>query len=292
MKLKTMMKVVDMKTLFASFLPVIFGSAYSLYAFGKADPILMLVIAFALILIQSATNLFNDYKDFKRGADSEDKAQEKALVSGELSVTQLLTLVWVFTGTAILIGIIIASLTSWLILSVVAVGLFTAYFYSSGPKPIAYTCYGELVSGCVMGFGITATVIYIQAGEFHWQSILASIPTVIYIAYIMFTNNLCDRDKDLSIGRRTLPGTLSFETGRKIWLLFCLTMVVITILLVGIGVYPISAFLVLLMLLNYQWIMKIGHFEKDQFKKDKMMGIIGKLGIEYHLLMLVVLLIS
>lgn len=290
MRIKTVLKIVDVKTLFASLLPVLFGSAYSLYAFGKSDPILMVVMAVALMLVQAATNIFNDYQDFTRGTDAGDRSDEKVLVSGELTAVQLLAVMTVFTVTAVIIGIVIASMTSWWILIVTAAGLAAAFLYSSGPNPISYTPFGELTAGSIMGVGITSTVICIQAGGFYWQSIPAALPTVVYIAYIMFTNNLSDREKDLGAGRRTLPGMLDFETGKKIWMLCSFLLPAVTITLILLGIFPVLTGISSILILNYRSIYRMRNYRQDQLQKDRMMGIIGMLGMQYHVLMIIGLL--
>lgn len=292
MNLKLMLKVVDLRTLVAGVFPVLLGSLYSLYAYQKFQLGFLIALVVAIALVQASTNIFNDYMDFRRGTDGSEKSDEKILVSGELKPVHMLLLIALFLSVASIIGLLIAVKTSAFILLVAVAGVLVAFFYSSGPKPISQTPFGEVASGITMGFGITSTVVFIQAGQFQWQCIWMAIPTTIFIAYVMFTNNLCDREKDISAGRHTLPGMFGFETSQKIWLFACALLVLVTLLLIGLKIYPSWNALVLLLLMNYRTIIPMKQLGQREFQKGIMMGVIGKIGIQFHLLMVAGLFIA
>ncbi len=292
MNLKLILKVVDLRTLVAGVFPVLLGSIYSLYAYQRFRWELLLALVVAIALVQASTNIFNDYMDFRRGTDGTEKADEKILVSGELKPVHLIILIVLFLSVASIIGIVIASRTSYFILLVALVGAVIAFLYSSGPFPISHTPFGEAASGVTMGFGITSTVVFIQANQFQWTCIWMAVPTAIFIAYVMFTNNLCDREKDIAAGRRTLPGGLGFETAQKVWLLACLLLVLSTLLLIVLRIYPVWNTIVLVLLLNYRSILPMKQLGQTEFQKGIMMGVIGKIGIQFHLLMVVGLFLS
>lgn len=58
-------------TLTASFVPVLLGTVLAMF-YVKVDFLLFLAMLFSCLWIQIATNLFNEYYDFKRGLDTED----------------------------------------------------------------------------------------------------------------------------------------------------------------------------------------------------------------------------
>ncbi len=292
MSIKAIIKLVDIKTLFASLLPVLLGSAYALQAYGTFHVFLMMMTLTAMILLQSATNLFNDYMDYKRGIDGAERTHEKVLVSGEFTTRQVLVIMIIFLVTSIFLGSMIAMNTSWGILIVAAIGLLAAILYSTGPIPISYTPFGEIISGIVMGIGITGTMVFIQTGQFQWNYILISLPTAIYIGYIMFTNNLCDIEKDKEAGRNTLPSLIGFTKSQKIWIGCSLILFLATLGLVLAGLYPDWVLFTFLTLGNYRWILPLRKLNQKEFIKEKMMGIMGRLGIQYHMLVVAGLLLS
>lgn len=205
MGFKTIIKLMDIKTLVAGLVPVILGSVYSKYAFGKLNALYVILLAIAMILIQSATNMINDYFDYKRGADSNKSGDEKALVSGEITSKQVLFIIILYQFIAIMIGLFLASKTSYYILLVAVIGGLISILYAFGPLPISYTPFGEIISGVTMGIGITTTVIYIQSGIFNINTILVAVPTALFISTILLTNNLSDIEDDSEAGRKTLP---------------------------------------------------------------------------------------
>ena len=86
-----------------------------------------------------------------------------------------------------------------------------AYFYTGGPHPIAYTPFGELMSGFFMGVVIIQISYFIQTGFITSVSILVSIPVSILIGSIMLANNIRDLDGDKENGRKTV----AILVGRK-----------------------------------------------------------------------------
>ena len=75
--MKVLLKLMDIKTLVAGIIPVVLGSIYSLYRFGEFGWLDMIIIAIGMILIQSCANMVNDLFDHKRGADGEEKSEER-----------------------------------------------------------------------------------------------------------------------------------------------------------------------------------------------------------------------
>ncbi len=66
---KLIWKMTRPHTLTATFSPVILGTVASLYV-AKIDWLLFIAMMVACLALQIATNLFNEYYDFKRGLDT------------------------------------------------------------------------------------------------------------------------------------------------------------------------------------------------------------------------------
>ncbi len=292
MTLKSIVKLMDIKTLVAGVTPVLLGSIYSWYAFGQINLVYLILLLIAMIFVQSATNMINDYFDFKRGADSEEKADEKALVSGEITSKQVLFIILIYQLIACIIGIFIASKTSYNILLVGVVGVMISILYAFGPLPISYTPVGEIVSGITMGIGITTTVIYIHSGVFNLNTVLVAVPTVIYIGTILLSNNLSDLTGDKEAGRKTLPILIGIKNSEKLWILNVIMLLVLTFILMLIGIYPITVLVVVILLFPYNSISNFLSYNKNVHTKGRTMGLIGKIGLKYHLAVIIGLLIS
>lgn len=292
MSFKAIMKLMDIKTLVAGGIPVLLGSIYSWYAFGQINFVYLILLLVAMILIQSATNMINDYFDFKRGADGKERGDEKALVSGEVTPKQVLFIILIYQFIACIIGVYIASQTSYVILLIAFIGGMISIFYAFGPLPISYTPIGEIVSGVTMGIGITTTAIYIHSGVFNLSTLLVSIPTSVFIGTILLSNNLSDLEEDREAGRKTLPILIGVKNSEKLWIFNVIMLLVLTIALMLINIYPIAVLLSVILLFPHNSISKFLSYDKNIYTKGKTMGLIGKVGLKYHLSVITGLLIS
>ena len=292
MSFKSIMKLMDIKTLVAGLVPVILGSVYSKYAFGKINVFYIILLLIAMILIQSATNMINDYFDFKRGADSNKSTDEKALVSGEITPKQVLFIIFLYEFIAFMIGVFIASQTSYYILLVAIIGELISILYASGPLPISYTPFGEIVSGVTMGIGITSTVIYIQSGIFNLNTVLVAVPTALFIGTILLTNNLSDIKEDREVGRKTLPIIIGVKNAEKLWIFNVIMLLVLTVVLVLIHIYPIIILVTIILLFPYKLVFSFLSYDKSIHTKGRSMGLIGQVGLKYHLAVVIGLLIA
>ena len=81
--------------------------------------------------------------------------------------------------------------------------MLTGYFYTGGKYPIAYSPFGEIVSGLFMGTIIIALAFYFQTGYINIDIILVSLPIFLMIAAILLANNIRDLENDKESGRRT-----------------------------------------------------------------------------------------
>lgn len=198
-------------TLTAAFAPVFLGTMIALTYEAIHFPLFIAMLA-ASVLIQMATNMFNEYYDFKRGLDTEKSVGiGGAIVRNGVKPKTVLNLAFLLYGISILIGIYICMETSWGLALVGLVSMLIGYLYTGGPYPIAYTPFGELVSGVVMGMLLILIAFYIQTGTVTTEAIFLSIPSMLLVAAIMMANNIRDLEGDKKSGRKTL----AILTGRS-----------------------------------------------------------------------------
>lgn len=191
-------------TLTAAFAPVLLGTALAIEVTSINIP-LFLATLIACLLIQAATNMFNEYYDYKRGLDTEESIGiGGAIVRNGIKPDTVMRLALILYGISILIGIYICMNTSWWLAVIGLVGMLVGYLYTGGPLPIAYTPFGELFAGFFMGLLFIVISFYIQTGTVTTTSVLVSIPSFILVGAILLSNNIRDFDGDKDFGRKTL----------------------------------------------------------------------------------------
>ncbi|PGY05475.1 1,4-dihydroxy-2-naphthoate polyprenyltransferase [Bacillus sp. AFS031507] len=233
-------------TLTAAFVPVLLGTALAL-KYGKIHFGLFFAMLLASLLIQAATNMFNEYFDFKRGLDTAQSVGiGGTIVRDGIKPKTVLNLAFGFYGIALLLGIYICANSSWWLAVVGLICMAVGYFYTGGPFPIAYTPFGEILSGFFMGMLIILIAFFIQTGTVSSTSILVSVPSMILVGMIMLSNNIRDLDGDKENGRKTVAILLG-KKGAIYLLTGMFTFSFLWVLgLIIIGVLPIWTALVIL----------------------------------------------
>ena len=188
----------------ASIAPVLFGATYALGYEIKFSILKFVLFLLACLLIQAATNLFNEYYDYKHGLDKIDsEGISGSIVKGNLSPREVMVGALVLYALAFVLGLILTFITSFYVLLVGVVCMLAGYFYTGGKYPIAYSPFGEVVSGFFMGTIIIALSFYFQTGYVNADIAVVSLPLFIMIGAILLANNIRDLDNDKESGRRT-----------------------------------------------------------------------------------------
>lgn len=201
------------KTLTAGIAPVLIGTAMA-YADEAFEPTIFAAIMFAALMIQVGTNFANDYYDFMKGADTEERtgpiratqaglvspaAMKKAfLITFGLALAAGLYLVW--HGGAVIIGIGLAS---------IACGLL----YTAGPLPLGYLGLGDFFVLLFFGPVAVGGTYYLQTGQVNAMVILAGLSPGLISTALLAINNIRDYSTDKMAGKKTLVVRLGTSFG-------------------------------------------------------------------------------
>ena len=192
-------------TLTASFAPVLLGTAIAAAEGYELNFWMFLAMLIASLLIQAATNMFNEYYDFKRGLDNENSVGiGGTIVRHGVAPRTIMIIALSFYLIAMILGVYICANSSWWLVAIGPVCMLIGYLYTGGPFPIAYSPFGELVSGAVMGMGIVLISFFIQTKTVTLDAILISVPSMILVGAIMLSNNIRDIVGDTEGGRKTM----------------------------------------------------------------------------------------
>ncbi len=202
--LKAWMLATRPATLPAGAVPVVvataLASADGVFAAGPA-----LAALAAAILVQIGTNLANDYYDFKKGADNEDRlGPARATQKGWLTPGQVMAGAVVVSALAGAAGLYLTWVAGWPALAIGVVSIACAFLYTGGPFPLAYHGLGDLFVLVFFGFVAVAGTYYVQALGLTPAVFLAAAPVGLIATAILVVNNLRDRNTDAAANKRTL----------------------------------------------------------------------------------------
>jgi 1,4-dihydroxy-2-naphthoate polyprenyltransferase len=234
-------------SLTASAVPVLFGTALALgdgaFAWGP-----FLAMLFGSLLIQAATNMFNEFYDERRGLDVAGAVGiAGSIVQGRMHGRAVLLGALFCYTVALFLGIYLVVLGGWSILVLGCLSALGGYLYSAGPRPLAYTPASEVAVFLFMGILIVVIAYAVQdPGSFPLRVPLAALPIGGPVAAILLANNIRDMGSDRRGGRRTLPIVLGREVGVLIYRILLLEAYVASAALMAFGVVPLECALVFL----------------------------------------------
>ncbi|HSM05396.1 MAG TPA: 1,4-dihydroxy-2-naphthoate polyprenyltransferase [Longimicrobiales bacterium] len=223
------------KTLPAAAAPVVLGTAIAAHAGVLRWPPALAALAGAL-LIQIATNLANDYFDFVKGADTEERVgPTRVTQAGLLSPEAVRRAMLLTLGAATVVGAYLVAVGGVPILVVGLAALLCAVAYTGGPYPLAYHGLGDLFVFVFFGLVAVAGTVYVQALEWLPQAVWAGAGVGAVSTALLVVNNLRDIDTDRRAGKRTLATRLGVAGTRVEYTL--LWAVAMGVPVVGIGLF-------------------------------------------------------
>lgn len=185
--------------------PVLVGAALALLRQGQVDTVAALLVLAAALLMQLVTNLQNDVGGTLRGGDRDGTrtGQPRATARGWLGVRQVRRAI---VATALLgaaVGLALVAWRGWPVLVVGSASLAAALAYMGGPRPIAYTPFGELTVLLFFGLVAVTGTDWVLTGSIGAASWPAALAVGALAAAALAINNHRDRVHDGLAGRRT-----------------------------------------------------------------------------------------
>lgn len=240
------------KTLPASVSPVLLGSALAYYdgSFDVLPAILCLLVA---LFAQIASNFANDYFDFKKGADREDRlGPERAVAQGWISPKAMLAGTFVMLGLACLFGLMLIFFADWRLLLVGVAIAVCVLAYSAGPFPLAYNGLGDVCVLLFYGIIPVCFTYYIQTLSFSLLSFLLSVALGLLSVNILVVNNYRDYEQDKAARKRTTIVLFGRRFGRVFYILNeCMAFILILPLLLDAPWWALFLFGILFALCFY-----------------------------------------
>ena len=171
--------------------------------------------ALGAIAIQIGTNLFNDWADYVRGADTPDRLGPARMAQqGRINPAAVRRGALVAFALAAVCGLGLVAAGGWPIIAVGLVSIGAGILYTGGPYPLAYHGLGDLFAFVFFGVVATCATFYLQTGAVTGQSLAAGVALGAFATAILVVNNLRDRHTDAQVAKRTLAVRLGAGVSR------------------------------------------------------------------------------
>ena len=207
------------KTLPASISPVLVACALAWRdgVFSVVPALLCLLVA---LFAQIASNFANDYFDFKKGADTEERlGPERAVASGWITPENMLKGTFITLGLACLFGCGLLFYAGWKLIPIGIAIALCVLAYSAGPFPLAYNGLGDVCVLLFYGIIPVCYTYYVQANTFSLLSLILSLAVGVLSVNILIVNNYRDYAQDKKSKKRTTIVLFGRRFGLIIYLL-------------------------------------------------------------------------
>ena len=211
------------RSLLVALSPVLVGSALGFARAGHVDVVAATLVLGAALLMQLITNLQNDVGYTVRGGERGGEHSirrtglPRATAQGWLSVRQVRVAIVAAALLATGLGIVLVAWRGWPVLAIGTASLLAALAYMGGPKPIAYTPFGELTVFVFFGLVAVMGTDWVLTGQVGAATALASLAIGALAAAALAVNNHRDIVHDAQVGRRTFAVVFGAAGSRRLF---------------------------------------------------------------------------
>ena len=200
------------KTLVAAFIPPIVAHGLYVHMYDKTSYFYLTLCVVAALLIQLATNYYNDAVDALKGADLERVGPRRVSSAGDVSPKTAMLWGHIAILLASVVGAFLFVRGGPVILVLGVLSLYLSYGYTGGPLPLAYKGLGELFVFLFFGLFAVCGSFYLYALELPSQTYYVATQIGLLSTSLIMINNLRDRVTDKKVGKRTMATRMSANT--------------------------------------------------------------------------------
>ena len=222
MNLKAWILASRPKTLPAAIVPVCSGCLYAFHSEGVFDLSLAILTVLGAIMIQIATNFFNDVIDAEKGTDTDARlGPQRMTASGNLTPKMVYLAAGMMLLGASVVGAFLFQERGWWMLVIGLPSLYFSYGYTGGPFPLAYRGMGEVF--VILFFGLIAVggTVFVQTGDWLSGAFLLGLQIGLLSAVLIAINNYRDIEEDRAAGKNTI--VVRWGRARVKWLILAMT---------------------------------------------------------------------
>lgn len=229
------------RTLLVAISPVLVGAALGWQRTGELDPLVSLIALAAALLMQVASNLQNDVGYTVRGGESTGTRTglPRATAHGWLTVRTVRGAIVAVAIVGTALGLLLVLHRGWPVLAIGAASLAASLAYMGGPKPIAYTPYGELVVFVFFGLVAVIGTDWLLTGSVGAATVVAAVALGALAAAALAVNNHRDIAHDALVGRRTFAVTFGAGASHALYAVLLIGPFALTPLMAWLAASPL-----------------------------------------------------
>jgi 1,4-dihydroxy-2-naphthoate octaprenyltransferase len=213
-KMNAWMLATRPRTLPAAIAPVVLGSATAIAdkSFVWLPAAAALIVA---LFLQIGANLANDYFDYLKGIDTQDRlGPPRVTQSGLIPAKQVKAGIILTLFLSLIPGIYLLTVGGLPVLIIGLGCICAALAYSGGPFPLASHGLGDLFVFIFFGLVAVCGTYYVQALQLTPLVWLMGVIEGLLITAILVVNNLRDIQSDRQAGKRTLAVIIGIRGSR------------------------------------------------------------------------------
>jgi len=187
----------------------------------------LIVFILALVttlFLQILSNLANDYGDFVKGTDNEDRVGPyRTMQSGLITKNEMIKAMWVialfcsifgvwliYEGT---IGLELKKAGLFAILGLTAMG--AAVKYTMGKNPYGYAGFGDVFVFLFFGWLGVIGSYFLHTHTLNWYLLLPASAIGFFTTAVLNINNMRDHEEDAKTGKNTLVVRMGIVWAKK-----------------------------------------------------------------------------
>tara|TARA_B100000809_G_scaffold137813_1_gene135304 strand:+ start:402 stop:1232 length:831 start_codon:yes stop_codon:yes gene_type:complete len=190
---------------------------------GGFNLIVFIIALITTLFLQILSNLANDYGDFVKGADNDDRVgPDRTMQSGLISKSEMIKIMWViallcsvfgvwliYEGT---IGLELKKAVLFAILGLTAMG--AAVKYTMGKKPYGYAGLGDVFVFLFFGWLGVIGSYFLHTHTFNWDLLLPASTIGLFTTAVLNINNMRDHVADAKSEKNTLVVRIGIEQAK------------------------------------------------------------------------------
>ena len=212
-----------LRTLPLAFSCIIMGSGLA-YATGQFNLTVFILALITTLFLQILSNLANDYGDFVKGTDNDERVgPDRTMQSGLITKPEMVRIMWVIALLCSIFGV-------WLIyegtngLDLLKAGVFAilgitamgaAVKYTMGKNPYGYAGLGDIFVSLFFGWLGVLGSYFLHTHTLNWELLLPASSIGFFTTAVLNINNMRDHLTDEKSGKNTLVVRIGISWAKR-----------------------------------------------------------------------------